>query len=203
MQLGAPIELCAIALDDNSQSHRSEGSVPSDDATFEPDSEFALSVDGADVLGDVTGEDEDLVGSVDRFVSPVDSAMSEGWSDRDDCDWAPKLGSFEGRFSDEFEVVDTVSSGAGALDPSSGLLIGPEGRRRGRRRRRLRPSEALSLFDFEGLPAPSRYCTTFSSDRARRSSKSSRPATDSTRIRWFFISMDRRVISTTRLIMTS
>ena len=63
MQLGAPIELCAIALDDNSQSHRSEGSAPSEGATFWSESAFAFSVDGVDVLGDVTGEDDDLVGS--------------------------------------------------------------------------------------------------------------------------------------------
>ena len=78
MQFSAAIEFCAIALDDNSQSHRSEGSAPSEDATFEPESGLAFSVDGVDIFGDVTGDDEDLPGSVNRFGSPVDSTTSEG-----------------------------------------------------------------------------------------------------------------------------
>ena len=64
MQFSASIEFCAIALDDNSQSHRSEGSAPSEGATFGSESVFAFSVDDVEVLGDVTGEDDDLVGSI-------------------------------------------------------------------------------------------------------------------------------------------
>ena len=80
-----------------------------------------------------------------------------------------------------------------------------------RRRRRLAASPpppcALAasspVASSAGVVTPGRYCTTFSSARARCSSKSRRLARDSRRIPWFFVSIARRVIPTTRLLSTS
>ena len=68
-----------------------------------------------------------------------------------------------------------------------------------------RPAAVPSLSAPSASPAGGvdRACVVESSACARRSSKSSRPATDSTSILWFFMSTASRVISVTRLLVTS
>ena len=81
--LRAAIEICAIALDDDRQLHRSDGSVSPADAPGSFEVGLALSADGADAPGDsLAAGGVTPVRSCGRFGSPDDASVGAG--DEDD-----------------------------------------------------------------------------------------------------------------------
>ena len=106
----------------------------------------------------------------------------------------------------ESRPVALASRGsAGAVDRRRGGGVLPASRRSGALRVGLAPdvpAPALTV-GCSGGTAPGRYCTTPSSARARRSSKSSRLDIDSTCIFRFLTWMPSRVVSSTRLWISS